>query len=137
MGSGLRVSDHLTIPEHELRWSFGPSGGPGGQHANTSNTRADVVFAVADSQVLTAAQQARLGEVFGSHIRVSADDSRSQARNRDIASTRLAERIERALRPPRRRRATKPGRGAIERRLRNKRARSQRKASRRYRPERE
>jgi ribosome-associated protein len=135
MPSGLRVNEHLTIPDHELRWSFGPSGGPGGQHANTANTRADVMFDISDSQALNDIQRARLGAIYGAHIRVSADDSRSQARNRDIAATRLADRIERALRPARRRRPTTPSRGAIERRLRAKRQRSQRKAGRRYRPD--
>lgn len=134
---GLPINDQLTIPESELRWTFGPSGGPGGQHANTANTRAEVTFDVAGSTVLSTAQRARLVETFGSSVRVAADDSRSQARNRDIARIRLAERLAAALRPRRPRRPTRPSRAARERRLEHKRRRSERKAQRRFRPDRD
>jgi ribosome-associated protein len=129
----VRINDRLTIPDAELVWRFGPSGGPGGQHANTANTRAEVVFEIATSEVLSEGQRSALERQFGPRIRVAADDTRSQARNREIALERLAERAETALRPRRKRTATKPGRGAKERRLRAKRERSQRKAERRYR----
>jgi ribosome-associated protein len=133
----LRVNDHLAIPDAELIWRFGPSRGPGGQHANTANTRAEVVFEIATSAVLTDQQRKALEQEFGPRIRVAAEDTRSQARNRDIALERLAERAARALRPRKRRTATKPGRGAKERRLRAKRERSQRKAERSYRADRD
>jgi len=133
----VKVSDQLTIPDAELVWRFGPSGGPGGQHANTANTRAELVFEITDSTVLNNLQRERLTHEFGPRIRVVADDSRSQARNRDVAITRMAERIEKALRPKRRRAPTKPSRGSKERRLRAKREQSQRKANRKYRADRD
>ena len=80
----LRVNDHLTIPDGELSWKFGPSGGPGGQHANTANTRAEVVFEIGTSAVLSDRQREVLDREFGPRIRVVAEDTRSQARNRDI-----------------------------------------------------
>ncbi len=126
----LEVSDNLTVPDEELAWSFGPSGGPGGQHANTANTRAELVFELATSRSLSTIQRERLIEVFGPRIRVAADDTRSQHRNRDIASARMEERIREALKPRRKRRPTKPSRGSKERRLKAKRQRSERKASR-------
>jgi ribosome-associated protein len=128
---GLLISDELVIPDHELVWRFGPSGGPGGQHANTANTRAEVVFEIDTSAVLDAAQRARLSERFGPRIRVACDDHRSQHRNREVATDRLIERIRDGLRRPTVRRPTKPSRGSKERRLRAKRARSETKAQRR------
>ena len=129
----LRVSDDLVVPAAELTWRFTPSGGPGGQHANTSNTRAEVVFNIADSAVLTSSQRATLTDRFGSQVSVAVDDTRSQTRNRQLALDRLTARLADALRPRRSRRATKPSRGAKERRLKDKRQRSQRKADRRQR----
>ncbi len=129
----LRVNDHLVIPAAELTWRFTPSGGPGGQHANTSNTRAEVVFDIANSAVLTSAQRSTLTDRFGSQTSAAVDDTRSQTRNRQLALERLAARLADALRPRRSRRATKPTRGAKERRLKDKRQRSQRKADRRQR----
>ena len=129
----LRINDHLSIPDSELEWSFGPSGGPGGQHANTSNTRAEVVFEIGASAVLSDHQRDILDREFGPRIRVAAEDTRSQARNRGIALDRLGERITVALRPRRTRRATKPSRGSKERRLRAKKETSQRKSNRNYR----
>ena len=133
----LRVNDRLTIPDSELVWRFGPSGGPGGQHANTANTRAEVVFEIADSTTLTEGQRERLTHMFGPRVRVAADDTRSQARNRELAAERLADRLAGALVPTKTRTATRPGRGAKERRLKDKRQRSQRKAERRYKPDRD
>jgi ribosome-associated protein len=129
----LRVNDDLVVPTAELTWRFTPSGGPGGQHANTSNTRAEVVFDITDSAVLTASQRAILTGRFGSQVSVAVDETRSQTRNRQLALERLAARLAEALRPRRSRRATKPTRGAKERRLKDKRQRSQRKADRRQR----
>ncbi len=128
----LQINDQLTIPDGELEWRFGPSGGPGGQHANTANTRAELVFEIGDSAVLSDHQREILEREFGPRIRVAAEDTRSQARNRDIALDRLSERITVALRPKRTRRPTKPSRGAKERRLRSKKETSQRKSNRRY-----
>ncbi len=129
--SDIQVSNSLTIPAEELVWRYSPSGGPGGQHANKSNTRVELIFEIADSAVVSDSQRAILSGVFGPRLRVVVDESRSQMRNRQVASERLASKLADALKPKRVRRATKPGRGAKERRLSNKRKQSQRKASRR------
>lgn len=131
---GLEVTGTLVIPENELVWRFGPSGGPGGQHANTANTRAELAFEIDTSEVLTESQRNRLQEKYGPRIRVACDDHRSQHRNREVAAERLVERINEGLQRPARRRPTRPSRGSKERRLRAKKARSDTKARRR-RPE--
>jgi len=125
------VDDRLIIPAAELTWRFSPSGGPGGQHANTSNTRAEVTFDIASSAVLSTSQREALTNRFGPRLSIAVDQTRSQTRNRQIALDRLADRLADALRPRTSRRATKPGRGAKERRLQAKRRRSQLKADRR------
>lgn len=121
----LRVNDHLVIPAAELEWSFGRSGGPGGQHANTADTRAEVRFDIAGSSVLSEGQRSRLTQVFGNEIRVGVSDERSQSRNRAIALERLGNRLADALVQRRRRVATRPKRGAVERRLSAKARRSE------------
>lgn len=121
----LRVSRSLEIPLAELEWSFSASGGPGGQHANTANTRAEVRFDIAGSPTLTAEQRARLQRRLGDQVRVVVADERSQARNRAIALDRLAEKLHAGLRTPKRRVPTQPGRGAKRRRLEAKTKRGQ------------
>lgn len=128
---GLRVSRGLVIPLSELEWRFDASSGPGGQHANTANTRAEVTFSIAASPSLGPRQRARLLEAFGPQLRVVAADERSQLRNRELALERLASRIAGALVVRPARRPTAPTRGAAERRLRQKRERSATKAARR------
>ncbi len=130
-GSGLRVNRRLVIPEADLSWRFSGSGGPGGQHANTANTRVELVFDVAGSESLGPRQRARLLERLGPRARVVVSEERSQARNREIALERLAERVEEALRVERPRLATAPTKASRERRLRAKRLRSERKSDRR------
>jgi ribosome-associated protein len=130
----LRVSGSLRIPEAELVWRFSRSGGPGGQHANTSDTRAEVRFDVAGSPSLGPRQRARLLEVLGAEVRVVAADERSQARNRELARKRLAERLAAALRVDAPRRPTRPSRSSVERRLGDKRRQAERKAARRSPP---
>jgi ribosome-associated protein len=127
----LRVNRSLRIPLDELEWRFTPSGGPGGQHANRSNTRAEVRFDIARSPSLGPRQRARLIDRFGPTVRVAVDDERSQTRNRAIAQQRLAERLEAALRVDKPRRATAPTEGARRRRLEAKRRRSEQKRQRR------
>ena len=85
----LRVTAGLRIPESELRWRFSRSGGPGGQHANTSESRVDVSFDIANSPSLGPRQRARLLEKIGPVARVAASDERSQMRNREIALDRM------------------------------------------------
>ena len=127
----LRVSSTLLIAESELRWRFTRSGGPGGQHANTSDTKAEVRFDIAGSPSLGPRQRARLLERFGPEVRVAASDERSQARNRALAQGRLLERIADALRVDPDRRATRPSKASVQRRLDAKRRQSARKADRR------
>jgi ribosome-associated protein len=122
----------FDIPESELRWRFGPSGGPGGQHANKSSTRAELTFDTEDSRAFDEAIRERLVEKLGSEIRITEDGSRSQATNRKRAVRRLHAMLEEAARPdPPRRRPTKPSRSARRRRLEEKRARSEKKRQRR------
>lgn len=131
----LDITKRVSIPQSELEWRFTPSGGPGGQHANRSATRAEVTFDIEASEALDPAVRERLVAAFGPRLRISVDDTRSQTRNRDLALERLRERLAGALRPRRVRRATKPSRGANERRLRAKRKTARRKADRKYRPD--
>jgi ribosome-associated protein len=127
----LRVSGSLTIPHAELAWRFSRSGGPGGQHANTADTRVEVRFDIEGSPSLGPRQRARLLDRLGPEVRVVAADERSQARNRAIALERLAERLAGALRiePPRH--ATRPTTASVRRRLEGKRRQADRKAGRR------
>jgi ribosome-associated protein len=127
----LRVGRSLSIPVGELTWRFSRSGGPGGQHANTADTRAEVRFDVAGSPSLSSAQRARLLERVGPELRVVAADERSQARNRELALSRLRDRLAEGLRVETRRRPTRPTRASVSRRLDAKRRTSQRKADRR------
>jgi ribosome-associated protein len=123
----------VQIPDSELEWRFTGSGGPGGQHANTSNTRVEVVFNIAASASLDETTRQRLIAALGSQVRVVCSASRSQHRNRDKARQLLDQRIADALVTPTRRRPTRPGRGAVERRIMAKRQRSQTKNQRRWR----
>jgi ribosome-associated protein len=127
----LRVSPTCVIRLDELEWRTTGSGGPGGQHANTSDTRVEVRFAVASSTSLAPGQRERLLQRLGPVVRATASDSRSQARNRDLALERLRSRLEEALRVDPPRRATKPKRSATEARLDAKRRRAARKQDRR------
>ena len=132
--ASLRVTSSCQIPLDELTWRFSGSGGPGGQHANTSNTRAEVVFDVEASPTLGPRQRARLIEKLGPVVRVVASDTRSQGRNRDLALDRLRSKLADALKVEKPRRATRPSRSAKERRLSEKRHRGEIKRGRRERP---
>ena len=125
------VSRSLTIPAAELTWRYSASGGPGGQHANTANTKAEVVWDIESSEVVNEAQRARLIGKLGPVLRFAVTDERSQLRNRNIAEQRLKDRVGKALEVVRPRRATKPSKGAKERRLKAKSEHSERKADRR------
>jgi ribosome-associated protein len=127
----LRVTRSFAIPLEELEWRFTSAGGPGGQHVNTSNTRAEVRFDVAGSPSLGPRQRARLLERVGPSVRVVAADTRSQARNRDLALERLRARLVEALRVERPRRPTAPTAGARRRRVEAKRRRGDVKRGRR------
>lgn len=129
--NALRVSRTTRIPLEELEWRFSGSGGPGGQHANTANTRVELVFDVNASKALGPRQRARILERLGPVVRVVASDTRSQARNRELALDRLSSRLFKALRVERRRTPTSPTEGSRQRRLEEKRKRSEVKRARR------
>ena len=130
MPDRFRVTPSCSIDVGELVWSFDTAGGPGGQHANRSNTRAEVRFDVARSRSLGPRQKQRLLERLGPVVVASAADTRSQARNRELALERIGSRIADALRVGRSRRATRPGPGAEQRRIDAKRRRGARKRER-------
>jgi ribosome-associated protein len=129
--SRVRVTPTLVISAGELTWRFSRSGGPGGQHANTSDTRAEVRFDIAGSPSLGPRQRARLLERLGPEARAAADEERSQARNRSRALERLCAQLEAALRVQPARRPTRPTRAGVERRLDAKRRQAARKTDRR------
>ncbi len=120
----IRVSRSVSIPLAEIDLRVSRSSGPGGQHANTANTRVEAVFDVAASSALTERQKARVLARAGRVLRAVAQDERSQARNRELALERLAEKLREALRVPRRRVPTRPTAAAEERRLAEKRRRA-------------
>lgn len=127
VGDDLVVSRSCRIPLDELHWRFTGSGGPGGQHANTSNTKVEVRFDIARSPSLGPRQRARMVARLGPVVRVVASDERSQARNRELALERLRRRLADALRVERTRQPTGPTPGSQERRLRAKRTRAEQK----------
>ncbi|MFM7225482.1 MAG: alternative ribosome rescue aminoacyl-tRNA hydrolase ArfB [Actinomycetota bacterium] len=130
-GEALRVTRTLAIPLAELSWQFTGAGGPGGQHANTANTKAEVRFDVVASAALGPRQRARLLERCGPVIKATASERRSQLRNRELALERLAARIAAALKVEAPRHATKPSAGARRRRVDDKRRRGETKVARR------
>ena len=131
MDDDLIVTRSVRIPRSELQVSFTASGGPGGQHANRSNTRVDLRFDVEASAAFSDAQRERVLERLGPEVRVVADDERSQARNRALAEERLVARVQSALHVERPRRATKPTRASKRRRMDAKSRRGETKRQRR------
>ena len=125
MGEQLRVTSSVSVPLSELEWRFSGTGGPGGQHANTSNTRVELRFDVASSPSLSPRQRARLLERAGPEVRVVVSDHRSQSRNRQVALERLRARLAEALTVRADRRPTAPPPGSREERMAAKRRRSQ------------
>jgi ribosome-associated protein len=127
---GLRVTRSVVIPMDELTWRFTTSGGPGGQHANRSSTRAEISFDVASSRALGPRQRARVLDRLGPVVRAHAGDQRSQARNREVALERLRRRLADALQVGVPRIATVPSAASRARRLEDKRRQSERKRAR-------
>jgi ribosome-associated protein len=123
-GESIRVTRSVSIPAAELRLRVSRSSGPGGQHANTSETRVEAVFDVDASTALTERQKQRVKAAAGPVLRAVAQDERSQARNRELAVERLVAKLRDALRVERRRVATRPTKASVERRLEAKRRRS-------------
>ncbi len=132
----LQVSSRLTIPAAELEESFQTTGGPGGQHANRSATGVTLTWRYATSSAITDDEREQLAAALGRRgaagvLRVVADKSRSQWRNRSLARSRLARVVRDALRPTTPRRATKPSKAARQRRLTEKKHRAETKRLRR------
>ena len=133
MGSSQHARFHL--PDRELTWRFSRSSGPGGQHVNTTDTRVELSWTPANSTALTEAQKGVVAaqlkhRLIDGTITVVSSQYRSQHRNREAAKVRLEELVGTALTPRRQRRATKPSRASVERRLTSKRRRSQTKRDR-------
>ena len=131
MAEELRVCERLTLPLSEIELRTSRSSGPGGQHANVTASRVEAVFDVEASATLDDAQRSRLRERLGPLVTAVAQDARGQARNRELALQRLAEKLAAALRVPRRRRPTRPTRASRQRRLEQKRRAGERKRGRR------
>ena len=123
-GESIRVTRSVSIPRSEIDYRYSRSSGPGGQHAQKSETRVEAIFEVEASAALTEAQKRRVVTKVGPVLRSVAQDERSQWRNRELATERLVEQLREALRVPRPRRPTKPTRASVEKRLEGKRRRS-------------
>ncbi len=137
MSDLILIDDSLRIPASELSFRASRSGGPGGQHANTSSTRIELLWDVGASAALSEEQRERIRTKLANRISqegilsLASETTRSQHRNREEVTERFAELIREALRRPPPRRKTKPGRAAREKRLRAKKMRSERKRLRR------
>lgn len=141
MDDGLRVTSRVTIPRRELGWRFSRASGPGGQSVNTADSRVELSFDLAATaalpEYLKARALARLApRLAGGVLTVTASEHRSQLQNRRAAAARLARLLADAIAPPARpRRPTRPSRGAVERRLADKRRRSEIKRDRHLPPD--
>lgn len=133
----LNITPELAIPRSELQYRATRSGGPGGQHVNTSSTRIELLWDLEQSRAISAEQRDRLRQRLASRldsdgmVRVVASDRRSQNQNRKEADERLAALIKHALHVPKKRRPTKPTRAAKERRISEKKKLSEKKRNRR------
>ena len=127
----IRVTRSVVLPVSEVELRFSRSSGPGGQHANTAETRVEAILDVEASSALTDAQKRRVVAKAGPTLRAIAQDERSQWRNRELAVERLVEQLRQALKVERRRVATKPTKASRERRLESKKRRSATKKLRR------
>jgi ribosome-associated protein len=130
-GESIQVTKTVAIPVSELELRFSRSSGPGGQHAQKSETRVEASFDVEASTGLTEIQKARVVRRAGPVIRAVAQDERSQARNRELAIERVVNALREALKVQRRRRPTKPTAASRERRIQAKRRRGATKQLRR------
>ena len=133
----VEIGPDLTVPMSELRVRFSRSGGPGGQHVNTSATRAEIYWSIPRSAALSEEQRERLLKRLASRLdshgtlRIVADDTRSQRQNRVLALNRFRDVVAGALKRRRKRRPTRPTAAARERRMDTKRRRSDTKQQRR------
>jgi ribosome-associated protein len=126
----LPIRDGLSVPLGEILIRASRSSGPGGQHANVTASRIEAVFDVRESETLSDAQKARVMAKLGPRVTAVSQDARSQARNRELALERLADRLARALEVPRARTKTRPTKASRTRRLDDKRRRGDTKRAR-------
>ena len=137
MADELRVTGRVAIPASELSWRFSRSSGPGGQGVNTTDSRVELSWDLASSAVLSPTLKGRAlerlaGRLVDGVLTIAASEYRSQLRNREAAEARLVALVAEAIAaPPRPRRATRPSRGAVERRIAEKKRRGQIKRGRR------
>ena len=131
MEDPLRIGRHALVPLAEIELRTSRSSGPGGQHANVTASRVEAVFDVCASEALSEEQRNRIASRLGPVVRAVAQDTRSQARNRELAVERLRGRLEGALAVQRPRRATKPTARSRRRRAESKRRRAEVKRLRR------
>jgi ribosome-associated protein len=130
-GESIRVTRTVSIPVSEIELRFSRSSGPGGQHAQKSETRVEAIFDVESSRALSTRQKTRVAQKAGTVLRAVAQDERSQARNRELALERIVEQLRQALKVERRRVPTRPSAQSRERRLESKRRRAEIKRLRR------
>jgi ribosome-associated protein len=122
-GEAIRVTRSVTVPRREIELRFSRSSGPGGQHAQRTETRVEAVFDVNASSALTERQRTRVIAKAGPVLRAVAQDERSQWQNRELATARVIDALRAALEVPRSRKPTKPTAAAREQRLEAKRRR--------------
>jgi len=136
--SGTVETIDLTVLERELLFRFSRSSGPGGQNVNKVNSKVTLIWTPAATGVLKPGAKRRFLDRYGNRLsaagelQISSDRFRDQRRNREDCLEKLGSMIEPILKEPKRRRKTKPSKGAVERRLAGKKHRSQRKSSRRF-----
>jgi ribosome-associated protein len=130
-GESIRVTRSVVLPLSDVEYRTSRSSGPGGQHAQKTESRVEALLDVEGTRALSDVQKRRVVARAGPVIRAIAQDERSQSRNKERATDRLVGQLREALKVPRRRRATKPSKAAVERRLEQKKQRSQLKRSRR------
>jgi ribosome-associated protein len=131
MADELPIRPGVVIPLSEIELRTSRSSGPGGQHANVTASRVEAIFDVHASSALSPSQQARIASRLGPRVTATAQDTRSQLRNRDLALERLAARLAHALEVPRARRKTRPTASSQRKRVDNKRRRAETKRARR------
>jgi ribosome-associated protein len=131
----IRVTRSVVVPRSEIELRTSRSSGPGGQHAQKSETRVEAVFDVEASSALSDAQKRRVVAKAGPVLRAIAQDERSQLRNKELAIERVVESLREALRVPRRRVPTKPSAASRKRRLEQKKRRGEVKRLRRQPPD--
>ena len=126
----ISVTSTVAIDAADITETFSTSGGPGGQHANKTSSRVELTVDLETVRGLNETQRRRAITKLGPMLKVSADDDRSQVKNRRIARQRLIDKLESAIQPVRKRRPTKPTKGSMKRRLKSKKQRSELKAQR-------